>query len=159
MAWNIFKSKKKEVLSSATLIKGDSENKTTEWFLSGEKVTQKTKPIERVDFHEMNDEIIDLKIKLQDSNERVNKLTAQLSFHTTPKKELKDNSVEEKIKAVKSHLFTVGNITSLEAIKLFGYTRLSDGIFNLKKQGLDIYTTPEHHGKSNIVRYHLRKAN
>ena len=119
--FGIFKKKKKEeVLSSATLIKGESENKTTEWFLGGKKVTQKTAPIERVDFHAMNDEIIDLKIKLQDSNERVNKLTAQLSFYTTPKPQLKDNSVEEKIKAVKSHLLSIGNITSLEAIKLFG---------------------------------------
>lgn len=41
--------------------------------------------------------------------------------------------------AVKEHLETVGNITSLEAITLFGATRLSSIIYNLRNNyGMNI---------------------
>lgn len=74
---------------------------------------------------------------------------------TTPKK---DNSVESKIKAIKSHLETKGNITSWEAIELYNYTRLSDAIYRLKRKGMDISTTPEEYNNATFVRYHLNKA-
>jgi len=69
-----------------------------------------------------------------------------------------DNSYETKIGKVKSHLYEIGNISSLEAINLYQATRLSDIIFKLKKTGLHITTTPETYGKSRYVRYHLNKA-
>jgi hypothetical protein len=71
---------------------------------------------------------------------------------------VKENSFETKIKAVKSHLLTKGNITSWEAIECYNATRLSAIIFNLKKYGMDITTTPETNGKSRFVRYHLNKT-
>ena len=69
-----------------------------------------------------------------------------------------DNSFESKAKMIKAHLYEKGSITSLEAIDLYNATRLSAVIFNLKKGGLDISTTPETYGKSRFVRYHLNKA-
>ena len=69
-----------------------------------------------------------------------------------------DNSYETKISMIKSHLYEVGNISSLEAINMYQATRLSDIIFKLKKTGLDISTTPETYGRSRFVRYHLNKA-
>ena len=44
--------------------------------------------------------------------------------------------------AVLEHLQTHGSITSLEAIQLYGATRLSDIIFNLRKRGYQIITEP-----------------
>ena len=41
---------------------------------------------------------------------------------------------------VLNHLQTKGNITSIEAIELYGATRLSAIIFNLRKKGYDIET-------------------
>ena len=72
--------------------------------------------------------------------------------------EEKDNSYDTKISMIKSHLYQVGNISSLEAINMYQATRLSDIIFKLKKTGLDISTTPETYGRSRYVRYHLNKA-
>ena len=44
-----------------------------------------------------------------------------------------------KTKAVKLHLETIGHITSLEAIELYGATRLSGIIYNLRnKYGMNI---------------------
>lgn len=58
---------------------------------------------------------------------------------------------------VLEHLKEYGSITSLEAIELYGATRLSAIIFNLRKQGFDIETidlpftdrfgTKSHYGK------------
>ena len=41
---------------------------------------------------------------------------------------------------VKEHLIEIGYITSLEAIQLYGVTRLSSIIFNLRKRGMNIET-------------------
>lgn len=41
---------------------------------------------------------------------------------------------------VLDHLETEGSITSLEAIDLYGATRLADIIFRLRKMGYDIQT-------------------
>lgn len=46
-----------------------------------------------------------------------------------------------KTTAVLNHLKEHGSITSMEAIELYGATRLSSIIFNLRKRGLDISTT------------------
>lgn len=40
---------------------------------------------------------------------------------------------ESKIQKVKKHLERYGSITSWEAIKNYNYTRLSDGIYKLRK--------------------------
>lgn len=50
--------------------------------------------------------------------------------------EKKTNKTEK----VLNHLKEYGSITSLEAIELYGVTRLSAIIFNLRKQGLNIET-------------------
>ena len=43
--------------------------------------------------------------------------------------------------AIKWHLKNYGHITSLEAIREYGATRLGSIIFNLKKNGYTIHTT------------------
>ncbi len=45
-----------------------------------------------------------------------------------------------KSQLVKEHLERVGSITSWEAIQLYGATRLSSIIFNLRKAGYNIST-------------------
>lgn len=45
-----------------------------------------------------------------------------------------------KTQLIKKHLIEKGNITSWEAISLYGETRLSDVIYRLKKRGMDIIT-------------------
>ena len=45
-----------------------------------------------------------------------------------------------KTKAIQLHLAEEGSITSWEAIKEYGATRLSAIIFNLRKRGLEIET-------------------
>jgi len=45
--------------------------------------------------------------------------------------------------AIKWHLKNYGHITSWEAIKEYGATRLSDIIFKLKKDGYNIHSTDE----------------
>jgi hypothetical protein len=47
-------------------------------------------------------------------------------------------SATNKTKEVLKHLQTYGTITSMEAINLFGATRLSAIIFNLRKKGYNI---------------------
>lgn len=48
-----------------------------------------------------------------------------------------------KTKAVLNHLQAKGSITSIEAINLFGATRLSAIIFNLRKAGYMIISVPQ----------------
>lgn len=48
-----------------------------------------------------------------------------------------------KTQAVLNHMKENGSITSLEAIELYGATRLSGIIFNLRKRGYDIDTQDE----------------
>lgn len=52
------------------------------------------------------------------------------------------DKLKTKSNFVKQHLIEKKEITSLEAIKLFSATRLSAIIFNLRKQGYAITTTP-----------------
>lgn len=62
-----------------------------------------------------------------------------------------------KTEKVKTHLENVGHITSLEAIELYGATRLSAIIFTLRKRGMNIdseridftdrFGTPAHFAK------------
>ena len=71
--------------------------------------------------------------------------------------EKKTNKTEK----VLEHLHTYGCITSLEAIELYGATRLSAIIFNLRKRGYNIITedlpfidrfgTKSHYGKYILV--------
>lgn len=55
---------------------------------------------------------------------------------------IKDRTVKRtKAGEVLKHLQVNGHITSLEAIQLYGATRLSAIIFNLRKKGYNIETT------------------
>tara|TARA_R100001163_G_C4955446_1_gene121432 strand:+ start:55 stop:336 length:282 start_codon:yes stop_codon:yes gene_type:complete len=49
-------------------------------------------------------------------------------------------NVKTQTDAIKWHLKTYGNITSWEAIKEYGATRLSAIIFNLREEGYNIIT-------------------
>lgn len=64
------------------------------------------------------------------------------------KKETKRISQGEMIK---KHLIKRGSITSWEAIKLYGCTRLSAKIYNLREEGFDIKT--DHVTKKNRYGY------
>lgn len=63
-----------------------------------------------------------------------------------------------KTNAIQLHLIEKGNITSWEAIKEYGATRLSAIIFNLRKKGMDIRTeriefTDRFGNKANYAKY------
>ncbi|MBP5423792.1 MAG: helix-turn-helix domain-containing protein [Paludibacteraceae bacterium] len=45
--------------------------------------------------------------------------------------------------AIKEHLLNKGTITSMEAIELYGCTRLSAKIFDLRNAGWDIDSVPQ----------------
>ena len=47
-------------------------------------------------------------------------------------------TVKNQVDAIQYHLECHGNITSLEAIELYGCTRLSAKIYDLKKEGFNI---------------------
>lgn len=49
----------------------------------------------------------------------------------------------KKSKMIEEHLRSKGNLSSLEAIKLYGHTRLASEIFVLRKRGWDIETQEE----------------
>lgn len=51
------------------------------------------------------------------------------------------DKIKTQVDAVKWHLSNYGHITSLEAIKHYGATRLASIIFNLKEEGYNIQTT------------------
>ena len=63
-----------------------------------------------------------------------------------------DTKRTTKTEQIKSHLETLGKISSLEAINLYSATRLSAIIFSLKKRGMDIktelLTTKDRNGNS-----------
>ena len=68
-----------------------------------------------------------------------------------------------KFKQVLKHLETQRSITSLEAIKLYGATRLSDIIFKLRKKGYCIVSisedTKDRNGnRCSYVRYVLKAS-
>lgn len=68
-----------------------------------------------------------------------------------------------KAKQVLKHLETQRSITSLEAIKLYGATRLSDIIFKLRKRGYHIVSisedTKDRNGnRCSYVRYVLKAS-
>ena len=68
-----------------------------------------------------------------------------------------------KTKAVLQWLKTGAGISSMEAIKQFGATRLSSHIFNLRKAGYDIETvkcegTDRFGNKVQFARYYLRDS-
>lgn len=108
-------------------------------FISGTKMRSMTDLIEK-----QSQTINELKSKVEELNQPI----------TVAKKVEIDNSFESKFKNVKEHLIRNGNITSWEAIQSYNATRLSAIIFQLKKQGMNITTTPETSGKSRFVRYH-----
>ena len=70
--------------------------------------------------------------------------------------------METKADKVKEHLMSNGSITSWEAIKQYGATRLSAIIFNLRKDGWDIdverVTEKDRNGqKTTFAKYVLPK--
>lgn len=68
------------------------------------------------------------------------------------------NRITQK-KLVLEHLKNIGSITSNEAIEKYGITRLSDRIFNLRNEGINIKTTlitvDTRYGKEQIAKYTL----
>lgn len=115
-------------------------------FISGTKMKSMTDLIER-----QADTIKELE-------NRIETLTMSKAESISAKKVKKDNSFDTKIKAVKEHLISLGNITSWEAIQSYNATRLSAIIFELKKRGMNITTTRESNDKSNYVRYHYSES-
>lgn len=65
---------------------------------------------------------------------------------------------EAKIKKVKKHLQEHGSITSWEAIKRYNYTRLSDGIYKLRKT-MNIKTVMHYKNGTSYAEYVLVKEN
>ena len=68
-----------------------------------------------------------------------------------------------KTNAIQMHLIEKGNITSWEAIKEYGATRLSAIIFNLRKRGMNIITeridfTDRFGSKSNYAKYVFKEG-
>lgn len=66
--------------------------------------------------------------------------------------------------AIQNHLEEKGTITSWEAIELYGATRLSAIIFNLRQRGMNIVTrekafTDRYGHKSSFAEYYLVKEN
>lgn len=55
-------------------------------------------------------------------------------------KEVKAVMRKDKTSEILKHLKVKGSITSMEAIELYGATRLSSIIFNLRKKGYNIQT-------------------
>lgn len=68
---------------------------------------------------------------------------------------------KKQVEIVYNHLKNIGTITSMEAIKLYGITRLSDKIFILRKKGVNITTNMKKidtmYGKEKIAVYKLEK--
>lgn len=68
---------------------------------------------------------------------------------------MKNTQCNQILDYIKSH----GSITSLEAFRLFGCTRLSGRIFDLKKQGYNITsgmeTVPTRNGTARVAVYRL----
>ena len=56
--------------------------------------------------------------------------------------EIKEEQVKSQSDAILWHLKTYGSITSYEAIREYGATRLSAIIFNHRKEGYDIDSIP-----------------
>jgi len=67
----------------------------------------------------------------------MNQITRTLLPKMTEMFHSKEASMNKTI-AVKNHLEAKGSITTFEAINLFGATRLSAIIFNLRRRGMDI---------------------
>jgi len=60
-----------------------------------------------------------------------------------PLKKIRVQRQNTKHQQVKKHLFEKGTIDSWTAIELFGATRLSAIIFNLRKEGYNILSIPQ----------------
>lgn len=68
-----------------------------------------------------------------------------------------------KTQKVKEHLQSGRGITSMEAFEMYGATRLSSIIFNLRKSGMNIVNvdrecTDRYDNKCNFVEYRLAKG-
>ena len=66
----------------------------------------------------------------------------QMSKVVTPARRKKMGRLNTKHFQVKNHLMKIGTIDSWTAIELYGATRLSAIIFNLRKEGMDIESIP-----------------
>lgn len=94
------------------------------------------------------------------------KMKAFIKKNTATKADMETKSEEvvrkDKTSEILKHLKVNGSITSLDAIRLYGATRLSAIIFNLRKKGYDIQTqtevTKDRYGHScNYARYILNE--
>lgn len=72
-----------------------------------------------------------------------------------------NNHRERQKDKVLKHIKEFGSITSIEAFDKYRITRLSDRIFNLRNEGIDIITTmvtkKTDHGHETFARYTLNE--
>jgi len=77
-----------------------------------------------------------------DKQEEVKERGIEMSKVVTPARRQKMGRLNSKHFQVKNHLIKYGTINSWTAIELYGATRLSAIIFNLRKEGMDIESIP-----------------
>ena len=77
-----------------------------------------------------------------DNKEQIKERGIEMSKVITPAKRQKMGRLNTKHFRVKNHLIKNGTIDSWTAIELYGATRLSAIIFNLRKEGMDIESVP-----------------
>jgi len=78
-----------------------------------------------------------------DNKEEVNSQNQpKMSGVITPARREKMGKLNTKFFKVKNHLIKYGTIDSWTAIELYGATRLSAIIFNLRKEGMNIESIP-----------------
>jgi len=73
-----------------------------------------------------------------DNKEEIKERGIQISKVVTPARREKMGRLNTKHFQVKNHLIKIGTIDSWTAIELYGATRLSAIIFNLRKEGMNI---------------------
>lgn len=77
-----------------------------------------------------------------DNKEEIKERSIKMSGVITPARRQKMGKLNTKFFKVKNHLIKYGTIDSWTAIELYGATRLSAIIFNLRKEGMNIESIP-----------------
>ena len=77
-----------------------------------------------------------------DNKEEIKECGIKMSGVITPARREKKGRLNTKFFQVKEHLIKVGTINSWTAIELYGATRLSAIIFQLRKEGMNIESIP-----------------
>lgn len=77
-----------------------------------------------------------------DNKQEIKESGIEMSKVITPARRQKNARLNTKFFQVKEHLIKVGTINSWTAIELYGATRLSAIIFQLRKEGMNIESIP-----------------